>query len=395
MKKRIGIIIQKLNGGGAERAASNLSIDLAENYEVFLIVFNAKNITYNFSGKILDLEIIPSTTGTLRKIKGFLKKIKIVKKIKNKYKFDYVISFMENANIINVLTRTGKEKIIISERNRISFFNKSILKKFIIKYNANKSDNLIALSKGVKEDLIDEFNIDAKKIAVIYNSCDPQNLITKDTKTLKIYNNLDGNYKYIVNMGRLHYQKGQWHLIKAFRLIANKYENIKLIIIGEGNLKNDLEKLTKNLGLENKVIFTGFLKEPHIILKKCEIFAFSSIVEGLGNVLLEALNYNKAIVSTDCYYGPREILAPNTDIKKQTKEIEFAEYGVLVPNWNDEKFDGSIQITKEEKIYAKAIERLLIDDDLRKKYERDASMRAKDFLPVKIKKEWNNFFERE
>lgn len=395
MKKKIGIIIQKLNGGGAERAAANLSIDLNENYEVYLIVFNAKDIAYNFSGKLLDLGIVPTKTGFFKKIKGFLEKIYKIRKIKKEYRFDYTISFMENANTVNIFTRTKKEKIVISERNRISFFNKSILKKFIIKYNARKSDDIIALSKGVMEDLIDEFKIDCKKITVIYNSCDPENLITKNFNTLQLYNNLDDNYKYIVNMGRLHYQKGQWHLIKAFSLIASKYKNLKLIIIGEGDLKKDLEKLIKELNLQDRVILTGFLKEPHIILKKCEIFVFSSIVEGLGNVLLEALNYNKAIISTDCYYGPREILAPNTEIKKQTKDIEFAEYGVLVPNWGEEKFDGNLEITREEEIYAKAVEMLLIDSNLRKKYEINASKRAEDFLPVKIKKDWNNFFERE
>lgn len=393
MKSKIGIIVQCLTGGGAERAAANLSIDLSEEYDVTLIVFDATNITYPYKGSLIDLKIKPQK-GFLKKIYGVIKKIYKVHKIKRRNKFNYVISFMENANLINVLSRCGEE-VLISERNMISFYNTTKVKKYIIKTIAKKADKIIALSKGVKQDLIDNFGVNDKKIWVVYNSCTKENLQTRNEVTLNEYQKLDKQYRYIVNMGRLHYQKGQWHLIKAFSLIADKYPDVKLIIIGQGILEETLKKLTKNLSLENRIIFTGYLKEPHIFLQCAEIFAFSSLVEGLGNVLLEALNFNKVIVSTDCYYGPREILAPNTDIKKLTSNIELAEYGVLVPNFDKEKKYEDLVITKEEKIYAEALIRLLENTQLKHQYEEKAYKRVEEFLPAKIKEDWKKIIEKE
>lgn len=392
--KKIGIIVQTLNGGGAERAAANLSMDLNEKYEVYLIVFNAENIMYNYGGNIINLEC-KSTKNKVLKTFRFIKKVIKISKIKKLMKFDYVISFMENANIINVLTRK-REKVIISERNMISYYNRSFIKKIIIKYNAKKADKIVSLSAGVKQDLIDNFGISPNKIKVIYNSCNKDNLITTEKSTIKkmkeVINTSNIN---IVNIGRLHNQKGQWHLIKAFKLISDKYKNAKLIILGQGDLRKQLEELVAKLDLSDKVIFCGYLKQPHIFMEKADIFAFSSVVEGLGNVLLEALAFGKAIVSTDCYYGPREILAPNTDIKKLCTEYEEAKYGILSPNFKEDKFSDDLNYTVEECEYAKALDYLISNNKIKEKYEEKSLVRAKDFTPEKIKKEWQNFFNNE
>ena len=385
--KNIGIIIQKLKNGGAERAAANLSIDLSEKYNVYLIVFDSTDITYKYAGNLIDLKLPPQKS-IFGKLRYMIKRISKVKKIKKQYNLDYCISFLTGANIVNVLSKQ-KEKAITSERNYMSFFSKGKLDDFIIKYVCKKADKIVSLSKLVKEDLVNYYKVDSKKVIPIYNSCDRERLYLTSDETEKVKASLENNNRYIITMGRLSYQKGQWHLIKAMRLVKEQFPNAKLLILGKGELEDDLKKLTKNMNMENDVQFLGYLKNPHTILEKCEIFVFSSIVEGLGNVLLEALAFNKVIVSTDCLAGPREIVAPDSNINARTNKIEYAKYGVLVPAFSKEKLDSNdVYINEEERIMAEAIIKLMQNRQLEEKYERSSEERIKDFSPEVIKKQW-------
>ena len=383
--KNIGILVQKLCNGGAERAAANLSKDLCENYRVFLIVFDDTNITYDYAGELISLKIPPAKNKFLKIINVFRRTLKL-KKIKQEKKLDACISFMEGANIVNVLSKNG-EKIITSQRNLTSFFYKTKLQKAFIRFIANRSDKIVTLSKLVKKDLIDNFSIEDDKALPIYNSCDIERLKLTSLETEEIKSKMDSKHIYIANIGRLNVQKGQCHLIKAIRIVKEKIPNIKLLIIGKGELENKLKKLTADLDLNDNVEFVGFVKNPHTILKKCEIFVLSSIVEGLANVLLEASAFHKTIISTDCDAGPREILAPNTQIDKKTKEVEYGEYGILVPTFESNEFDYDPKmISEKEKILGNTIVSVLQDNELRKNYEE--KNRIADFSPEKIKKEW-------
>jgi len=141
------------------------------------------------------------------------------------------------------------------------------------------------------------FFFNKKKIKTIYNPI--INLI--NYKKYKKNNT-------ILNIGRLRKQKDHHTLLRAFRIFSNKNKNYKLIILGHGNLMTKLKKLTKNLNLEKKVTFKGWVKNPEKYLKKSKLFVLSSIYEGLGNVLLDAINFDTPCVSTNCYSGPNEIL---------------------------------------------------------------------------------------
>lgn len=391
MKKNVAIIIQKLKNGGAERAAANLSKDLSDKCNIFIITFDAQNICYDYSGELIDLNL-PATSNMFKKAIVFLRRIKKVKKIKKEKNIDVAISFMEGANLVNVLSKE-KECVITSERNLPSFFYK---RKFKLRFICNKADKIVTLSKLVKKDLVKNYGISAEKIVPIYNSCDKKRLIETSKEVDKIIEKLDKNKRYIVTMGRLNYQKGQWHLIKAFKKVKEEIEDVDLLILGKGEMENDLKELAEKLGIETSVKFLGYLKNPHKILNYCDVFVFSSIVEGLGNVLLEALAFDKAIISTDCDAGPREILAPDTNMDKKTNEIEYGKYGVLVPTFNEKHIDKNniFEMSRQELILADAIIKMLKNEKLRKQYENNAKERIKDFQPNKIKEEWINLIER-
>ena len=155
--KNIAIIITKLNGGGAERCASNLSIELSKKYNVKLIVFDATNITYPYGGELIDLNIANSD-GMLSKAINVIKRVKKVREIKKKYKIDCAISLLDGPNIVNVLSSRG-ERTIVSVRNMLSHEPVSALRKKLIRFTSVHSDVTVSLSEMVKYDLVKYFDI--------------------------------------------------------------------------------------------------------------------------------------------------------------------------------------------------------------------------------------------
>lgn len=383
MKKNIAIIITKLNGGGAERCASNLSVELSKIYNVFLIVFDASDITYPYSGKLIDLKV-PKSDGGLKRYIGVLKRTRMIHRIKKENNIDVSISLLEGPNLVNVLSR-WKEKVIVSVRNCMTKQNGSKIANAIIKYASKKADVTVSLSEMVKIDLVDNYGIEANKIVTIYNHVDQDLLKSQKNESNFV---LDKRRKYIVNMGRLHHQKGQWHLIRAFSKIAEQCPDLDLLILGEGELKQRLLQLAKELGVEKRVLMPGYIKSPHCYFNDCEMFVFSSLYEGLGNVLLEAEAFNLPIISTDCIAGPREILAPDTEVRKSAKEMEFAKFGILIPVDDQDFLPSDVPCTKEETLLAEAILNLHSDKNMQEKYRKASQEGAKRFKKDKIINDW-------
>lgn len=396
-KKNILMLMPCLSSGGAERAAINLAENIYKDYNFYFILFDAGRNTYDFNKDInvINLDIKPSTN-IFGKIVNTLKKYFKIKKIKKELKADVSISFLREPNFVNVITRVKKEKIVISVRNKMSDLDDSKIKKIITKYAGKKADKVITLSKMVKKDQMENYGVSENKIEVIYNACDTekiQKMANEEIKENELKKILEKNKgKIIINIGRLTYQKGQEHLIKAFREVVNKEPDAKLFILGQGTLRNRLEKLIDELNLKNNIYLIGFHNNPYKFMKKSDIFVFSSMFEGLGNILLEAMACGLPIISTDCEYGPREIIAPNSNLETHANNIEEDEYGILVPVCKDNE-NKEENITVQEKIMAKAIINLLNNKEKRMQYSKKSLERIKYFLMDKNKKEWEDVIE--
>ena len=394
MKKNVAIIIQKLHGGGAERTASNLSLLLCDKYNVHLIVFDGSEIKYPYAGKLHDLKM-PPVSGSLGKLKNMMARVKAIKKRKTEEKIDVSISLMMGANLVNVLSKCG-EKTITSVRNQMSLAvaktrAQKSLNEMQMRFIAKRSDNVVALSKGVEEDLINNFGVPKDKIVTIYNPCDGAMLRNK--AIIHASEAAEMPEHSITTMGRLNPQKGQWHLIRALKEVVHDIPDAKLYILGEGGLEEKLKKLTNDLGLNDNVKFLGFVEAPHAYIMKSRIFVFPSRFEGLGNVLLEAMACDTPCIAADCHSGPREILAPSTSVKEQMDAIEFAEYGILVSVGDKEHFNANESLTKPEMQLAEAIKLMLSNDEIYRKYKQASQKRIKDFTPEKITKDWISLIE--
>ena len=319
-KKKIIILLPDLKEGGAEKLHVNLANYWCLNgYEVkFILLENKgafKELLHN-NIKIIDLNI-----SKIRKIFFKLPKILITENP------DILLVAMwplTSISILSLLFFKKKYKIFLSDHVNLSKSFKyelnlyEIIPKIIMRLTYRFADGIIAVSKGVKNNLVKLSGLDQSKIKVIYNPV-IINTIQRSVSAQSDINNLwNGRYQYrILSVGTLKFQKNHEALIRSFSMISSNI-SIKLIILGNGPLKDKLNKLIKELDQEYRIELKGFAIETEEYYSTATTFVLSSRWEGFANVLVEALKYNLPIISTNCDYGPREIL-------------QNGKYGILIP----------------------------------------------------------------
>jgi len=364
------ILINSLESGGAERVVSNLLNTWAKKYDCYLImIHNYQFYEIDNKIKIISLDEPKDLSGIKKFLRLPILAYKLSKLIKE-YKFDKVISFLTRANYINVLSNIFiKHKIIINERAMPSlqyqYGLNGTINRFLIKYLYHKADLCLSNSHGNMMDLKNNFNV--TNLAYNHNTFNLDMIEKKKKKEIEI----EKKRFTFVTVGRL--DKGKNH-----KLIIDAIKDIDadLWIIGDGELKEEFQSYIKQHNLNHKVYLFGKKENPFAYISKAECFVFASNHEGFPNVLVEALACELPIISTDCQSGPREILAPNSDISFQLENnIELAEYGILTPIKNVDKLQEVMNL-------------MINDESLRKNYQEKAKHRAKDFRIKKIIKQY-------
>jgi N-acetylgalactosamine-N,N'-diacetylbacillosaminyl-diphospho-undecaprenol 4-alpha-N-acetylgalactosaminyltransferase len=345
LQYKIVIFINSLEGGGAERVVTTLLNSFADKYECYLILMENK-ISYDLDSriKIINLNEESNQNGLIKLLRLPIIAYKLGKIVKE-YKFNKVVSFLHRANYVNILAkRFSKHTAIISERIASSslYGDTSITSKisrFLIHYLYNKADLIIAVSKAIVNDLKYNFQIKIEQ-KVMYNPYNIERISQLSKKDIDIEMNKD---KSIITIGSLGKRKNHSLLIEAFSQIDDK--EFKLYILGKGEEESNLKILVNALNIQSRVVFLGFDNNPYKYLSKCSLFVLSSNSEGFPNVLVEAIICGCCVISTDCLSGPREILAPHSDVSLQLKDsIEVAEYGILTPIKNRERLKEAINL---------------------------------------------------
>ena len=370
-KKSILVFVSQLCNGGAERVAANLSDELSKKYKVILVTYTlpTKN-DYSCSVKRIIVDEKKSRFFKYNYV------IRNLKKIKKKYHITHSISFCSKANYLNVMSRVN-DKTIISIRSYLKYSEVDQQYYRLNKVAGKYCDEEVVVSSQLIEEQINEYNSSKDKIKVIHNFVDKE----KIDKCLKEKNNVILSKNTIINVGRLSNQKGQKYLIRAMSFVVKKVPDAELIILGKGELEEELKKEINALHLEKNVKLLGYKSNPYIYMKQASCFVLSSFFEGMPNVIFEAMYTGLPIISCDCISGVREIIGPKTDINYRNNNMTKEEYGILVP------------IMKEENAVdylANAIVEMLQDKELNDYYRKQSRKRIKDFLKEKKMKEWVN-----
>ena len=173
-----------------------------------------------------------------------------------------------------------------------------------------KSDWVHTISEGIKIDLVAYGLCSRDRISTIYNpinSSDLQILAKQPALHEWIKHKKRNSYKVILSVASLSEIKNHKLLLNAFSKVVEK-THAKLIILGDGPERSRLEHQIVQLKLTEHVSMPGWIRNPYAYMSQCDVFVLSSNYEGLGNVIIEALQLGCNIVSTDCPHGPREIL---------------------------------------------------------------------------------------
>ena len=378
----IAILIPSLGGGGAERVAQRIGdyyISKEENVFYFLGDFNIKQ-AYAIKGKIINTKIKPidlsNNYGMMFTIYNIFRNALFLRKLKKKYHIDVSISFMEDFNYLNVISRADDRVIVrvctvLSERSDLSGL---LYQRKWIKRIYSRADKVVVMSNFGFHEMRDIYEIPEKKLAIIPN---PISL-----PAVQYDEEVNWNYGTcpVIFVGRLDPVKQPDRILRAFRFVAERNSEARLLMVGKGRLVGYLKSLCRRYNLENRVVFTGFKKDTTYLLKKAKVFVMASKVEGFPNAMIEAMSFGVPVVAVNSPGGIADIL-------------KDGEYGILTPPMPKEKIDINAPLTDGEIAMGKAILSVLEDKALYGELQKKSLMRSKDFETNKIMKLWNEIIE--
>lgn len=330
-QKRLAIFISGMWGGGAQRSVLKLAQGIAENgYAVDLVLARAEGpflAEVPDTARVVDLK----ASRVLSSLPALVRYLRYERPEAMFSALNYVnVVALWSRRLAGVPTRT-----VVSERNTLSravdhgsswrgWLMTQLIRRFY-----PWADGIVAVSKGVADDLAQVARLPRERIRVIYNPIVTPELRQQAHAPLEHPWFTPGEPPVLLGVGRLAAQKGFVTLIRAFAQVREE-RLARLLILGEGEERAALEALIRQLGLDDDVGLPGFVVNPYPYMARASLFVLSSRWEGLPGVLIEALYCGVPLVATDCPSGPREILAGGR-------------YGQLVPVGDVTAMAGAIE----------------------------------------------------
>ena len=358
---KITFVSPSLGCGGAERCLVLLTRGLLkQGHEVTVITVYGKHSDFfelPQGAKRIALGIDKVSPTALKGLWNNLGRLRILRRAINSIQPDIVISHLHRTNVLTILA-VGRAPfpVLIVEHNDPVMNTSGRIWNTLRRRTYPKAQKLISVSQGVDS----HFSwLPPSQRTVIPN---PLELSESDRASPDVATVAEPRRKWISAMGRLTAQKGFDLLLSAFASVASQHADWGLMIIGEGELRRELEDLSKKLGVSESVIFTGLLSNPFPTLRSSSLFVMASRFEGFPYAALEAMACGLPIIYTDCPSGPREIIREGID-------------GLLVPNGNV----GAL---------ATAMDRLMSDENERQRLAERAAEVLQRFGTEKVIVQW-------
>jgi len=338
----VAFLVDSLSGGGAQKVFIRLASEFYKRgYRVSLLTFKKDGP---------NLENVPPSVPVVEisRVHFIMSTVKLLSYLRNS-KCDVLISGLNYSNVISYLTSLFIKdvKFIRSqhsvfkgsssmEADKLKKYRRKLFVKPLMRKVFKNSENIVAVSPGVKDDLMKYLDVDSRNIKVVYNPVLSDELLAK-SRELVSHEWFESGKSVVLGVGRLSMAKDFKTLVKAFSIVNKHNNDTRLIILGDGEQRDELQLLINQLELRNKVCLPGFVNNPFKYMRNSKVFVLSSRWEGFGLVLAEAMACSTPVVSTDCQTGPADIL-------------ENGRWGRLVPPNNSELMADAILKTLKEPI---------------------------------------------
>lgn len=332
---KICLVGDMLAHGGAERAHAALSRYFAgRGIEVHNVIVQDV-IEYSYAGELLNLgKEKDEANGFSNKFR----RLRILRSYVKNHKFDYIIDFRMRRKplqdwIIAKFVFTVPAIYTVRSSNAEWYLPKT---SWLAKATYGSSYGVVALTVSMKKYIEERYGLG--NVDVIYNSVDIEYIKSRLEETKP-----DDYGKYIIAAGRFSEDN-----VKQFDKLIETYaksvlpdNDVKLMLLGQGVLRETLEELVAKLGLKQKVIFKGYQENPYTYMRDALFFVLSSKFEGMPNVVLESLACGTPVVAFDCFTGPSDVINNESN-------------GLLVKDQDFDMLTESInRMYRDNKLYAK------------------------------------------
>lgn len=299
------LVIGSLQGGGAERALSDMANYWADKgWEVTLATWSGPDVRdfYPLAPNVrrVWLDVYSPNDSPLAKIRSNIARIAKFRRVLRASRPSAVLSFIEVSNVLTILAALGMDvRVVVAERTnpslnlRVARFWRTLRQ---VTYWA--ADEVIAQTHDAARWIERKCGV---RVVVIPNSLRVLPSVECEREPL------------IIAVGRLSKEKGFDLLIRAFARIAPEFQNWRLAIIGEGEERSPLLELRDQLGLMDRVELVGQVQDVETWMARAGLLVHPSRREGFPNVVLEAMGMGAAVICTDCRSGPAELIQDGID----------------------------------------------------------------------------------
>ncbi len=397
-KPKVLIIIPNLGKGGAQRVFHQQFAYLSTVADVIGCVFNWDGaFESDKNSNIISLNV-PGGSSFISKIYCFWKRCVVLKQTKRKHGIQISISHLEGADYVNILSNVGDRSICWIHGTKkfddnieglIGWLRHNVLIPFLY-----RKSELVTVSEGIRNELIKEYKIKKDRVRYIPNGFDVEAIQNKaresiDQQILSL--GIQGPIKTLACHCRLVRQKNLKAMLDIYSRVK-QWEKVRLIILGDGELRDELFEHSEKLGLRTfsfwkqhhvsgnyDVYFLGHFDNPYPIVSKSNLYMMTSSWEGFPLALCEAMACGVPVISTDCFTGPREVIAPATEKNQPVDEPLIAEHGVLMPLAHSEN---------EIQLWSREVKNILQDELTSKRLAVAGPQRVRDFDLRKIQQQW-------
>lgn len=355
---KVDFFLPDLDIGGAQRTVVNLAGALAldPGLQVRLVTARsgpgARWLPQHLNVENLDAQRTISSIWALRRTL-------------RRHRPDVLMATMAHANVAAwMATRflPGRPSLVLRETN--SHRSRTDLSDFLrrlVGWIYPRAEAVVALSEGVRRELVADYHIPAAQTHTIYNPVGVADFATQFGTPPRVG---PLNQVRLVSVGRLTAQKNFPMLLRAMSMLPA--DRFHLTIVGDGEMRPALEAQIAETGLGDRVVLTGFVNDVAAALQAADVFVLTSAWEGFGHVIIEAMAAGLPVVATDAPHGPREILAGG-------------KFGRLVPN-------------HDEAALCTTLLELANDDELRARLSSAGRQRAADFDKTAIAATYRDLF---